>query len=1177
MRLLLPQFAASGIWLAAFGSLLGAGTPPPSTATPAATPAPAPAQFIGKLTLVRYDMPAAFSDGFAPTHQTARHKDGEEEIAWPDLTLNGRAVFRGKSEEQVPLKLRLGAEANSPFQLPTDDVVQPGNHWLRALEWRKGLRHIYTADGTARTANSGATMTGRYELWLFPVSIQGEGGPVVKNVELKVGNSVIYKQAGPWRSLTLLLPQNEPGKPYVLSVDGRPPVTFQAGLQPVKAGNPHEAVIPVNLMIPGDGQKISVRNLSRPEEFPHAKEWAADVAQLGKPLPPSVPYDRGSGIHRYLSAEVPISPLTLFAAALPHGMSSGFFKKGTDPEGYAKMLGAQNYDTVFEPITALPSPGDAESLEKRAAALARSNVRFGLQYGNNWSRPDFQHPNLAIFAHTLPDWHAPLYRSLSLATQRFARLPNFAGICIGSNNAGYAADLYSSLPTPAIPWGEAMVSFLGSPQPKVPRAPSLGAPEQRFEQAVKTQAEFTKYVDRYETSFQQYGYFAEAVRSVSPRFVFTTGSFGSAPSAGARGGWPWASIPGRTMSEGLLVQQAFDANETHAAKPLHCVALADRLRSYFPKKTTWGLLDNHYFLYGREAWQRACALLLTRGVQGVGTNFLAHPEGDGAHPATVAAQTEMNTWMHKYGGVYARTEPMATIGIFYGHLQAVQRRVLTAESPSEEELLKGSHEGKVAEALFICHAAGWPARVITYQELLRGPLPSSMKAILLVGLDQTDESWNWGSGLTPTLQKFLDHGGRILTDDESTCPVAFTKTGMKVAAYVTQSNFDPTPMLFARNAENISKLCSAMDGVPAPIAASESQTVWAVPTECLDTQYVTVVNQGYAEGDEAKERLLPADPKATKPEVWKFKGNASLYVKPQTGTLKWSTDRPIYDVQLGKKLTAEEAAKVDLTKDGFRWYALPPAEITKPQIILDKGLTGFYEARVVLSGDKRMGGVPVQLTVAGPNDSATVYTITESTARLPLRDTDDGDYVITATELLSGLSDTAKVTNHVTTTITPRAQVQVREQAVVSKFASRKKVPLTIALTPEQEADKALGTQVQALKSYYQKKGRTVLIGSVKPGGVVESLQPLRSPNRYPQWKTTTTDLILFGTPSNNVLLLDQARGEILPRNFTPPGPSEAALLYTRSPFVGECDALDIIATDNAGITAAVQKLVSTP
>ena len=51
--------------------------------------------------------------------------------------------------------------------------------------------------------------------------------------------------------------------------------------------------------------------------------------------------------------------------------------------------------------------------------------------------------------------------------------------------------------------------------------------------------------------------------------------------------------------------------------------------------------------------------------------------------------------------------------------------------------------------------------MITYQELLRGPLPASMQAILLVGLDQPDETWHWGTNLAPILQKFLDRGGRI--------------------------------------------------------------------------------------------------------------------------------------------------------------------------------------------------------------------------------------------------------------------------------------------------------------------------------------------------------------------------------------------------------------------------------
>ncbi len=1166
MRSFSPQFAVAGLWLSALLSAFAS-----------ETIAPPPAPFIGHLRLVRYDTPLAFSSGYAPTRQPARMKDGADAVAWPNFTLNQQPIFRGKSEENVPLKLRSGAEAASPFRLPTDDVLQPGNHWLRAMNWRRGLRHLYTADPTARTANASSAMTGEYELWLFPVRIQGEGGPVVKNVEVKVGGATIFQQAGPWRSLTLLLPQNEREKPYVLTVDGRPSVTFSAGLQPVKLGRPQATLLPINATLRGDGPKITVRHLDRPTEFPHTREWAADLTELAKPLPASPPFDRGRGLNRYLGSEVAASPLTLYAAALPHGMSGGFFRKNSDPESYAQQLAPLGYDTIFDPVSALTTPGNPDSIEKRAAAFARRGLRLGLQYDQNWTRPSLQHPNLPFFAHTLADWHAPLYRSLSLAAQRFARLPNFAGLQIGADNAGYAAHWSWAPPAPDRPWGEAMIAFAGTPQPRVPRAPSLGPIERPFEQPVKTQAEFAKFVERYEVSFQQYGYFAEAVRAVSPRMVFTTASFGSAPGSGARGGWPWASIPGRVLAEGLPVQQAFDWNDLHASKPLHAVALADRLHSYFPKKPTWGLLDNHYFLYGREAWQRACALLLTRGVQGLGTNFLARSTGEGARPEVVTAQAEMNAWMRKFGGVYARTEPEAAIGIFYGQLQAVQRRVLTTESASAEELLRGSHEGKVAEALFFCHAAGWPARVITYQEILRGPLPASMQAILLVGLDQPDASWNWGAGLAPTLQKFLARGGRILTDHESVCPVPSQPTGMKIAAYVPQMEVDPTPQLFARNAANIALLRTAMEGVPAPAARSASETVWAIPTICADTQYITVVNQAFAAGDEAKERVLPADPKATKPELWKFKGNASLYVKPQTGALQWNTDRPIYDVRLGRKITAEEAAQVDLTVDGFRWYALPPRAITAPEITVEKGVTGFYEARVQLSGGGPVGGVPVAIAVAGPNDTATIYTTTESPTRLPLRASDHGAFTITATELLTGLTVSTKVEHHAAPTVSARPQVSVREAGSIASFASRKRFPLTIALTPEQEKDAILAAQAKTLQSFYQKSGRTVTLGTVRPGGIVESLQPLKSPHRYPQWKTVATDLILFGTPANNVLLLDQARGEIFPRNFALPLEHEAALLYTRSPFVGECDVINIVATDRAGFAAAVQKITVPP
>ena len=93
----------------------------------------------------------------------------------------------------------------------------------------------------------------------------------------------------------------------------------------------------------------------------------------------------------------------------------------------------------------------------------------------------------------------------------------------------------------------------------------------------------------------------------------------------------------------------------------------------------------------------------------------------------------------------------------------------------------------------------------------------------------------------------------------------------------------------------------------------------------------------------------------------------------------------------------------------------------------------------------------------------------------------------------------------------------------------------------------------------------------------MESLQPLRSPNRYPQWKTIPADLVLFGVPSNNILIFDQNRGEIFPRSLAVPGPGQAEVVYTRSPFVGEFNAVNVIASDATGIAAAVRVLDGSP
>ena len=461
------------------------------------------------------------------------------------------------------------------------------------------------------------------------------------------------------------------------------------------------------------------------------------------------------------------------------------------------------------------------------------------------------------------------------------------------------------------------------------------------------------------------------------------------------------------MFEGLDVQAGLRWNQTHAAKPLHNVALTDRLSSYWPKNATWSLLDNTQFLYGREAYQRACALALTRGVQGIGTNFLATTRGAAARPDVVAFQREMNAWMHRFGGVYARTEPLATIGVFYRAARggAAQRAHRGRIRPARR-CYHGSHEGKVTEALFLCHAAGWPARIITYPgDPARPAAALDEGASCSSACARMKRASPGARELKPLLEKFLARGGRILVDDESDCAVAHTETGLHVAAYEPQSDVDATPLLFARNRENIAKLRAAHAGRRAAARRLRGAETLGHSRRSAATRN-TSPRSTRLRRRRRGQRAVCAPPTSARRarKSWKTKANASLYVKPQNGTLTWHTDRPIYDVRLARKLTPEEAASVDLTTDAFAFYALPPAEPTVPVVTVAKGTSGFFEAYATIANPQPIRGIPVKVLIYRDNEYAELYGASGWPIRLPLTERDrPGKYEVAVTELLSGL------------------------------------------------------------------------------------------------------------------------------------------------------------------------------
>ncbi len=701
-----------------------------------------PPTHLVKFALVRFDQPIGRQEGYGRTRITAQKKAGPDAIDWPQITLDNNPILEKSGEQNIDLPLRENGKERPLWQQPYDQIVQPGNHWVRAVQWMWGQRYAYTTDRTARTWHND------YELWTFPILLQGAGQNDVRDVVLKYDGKIIYQNAGPLRSLTLLLPQNETGKKYELAVANGAPISFDAGLLPIKIGEPQNHVIPLDFTLVGT-PKISVKNA--PPAFANPKEWEEDLAAMravllpkaaqdvlearlktvsfaenGVPLlasfsmepnlknpmqfldfgplqfdgelqdgatydgngkrdnalrlngaksravitqapsltapqgpftftiwvrPEAMPqndsvayivstrsswhvskpwslrlapdgnwgfeghdgewkqqwadarlqagkwqhlalsfapggdmvfyldgkevkrakaptkltpgtqplvfgYEEGgdfpggarsgfkglldeakfygaalskeqiqSDLQGTLAVRLPEgvtpkvrtinaaptiattpavpntpqknaqrSPISIYAINPPHGMGGGAFFFGGEhlkkfsgsAAQYADYLANLGIDRVWE----------KQWNDDYARALQVKGIQFGYIPGTSWGRPFLSHPNLAFFAATLPDWHAPLYRDLQLHAQNLKQYSNFAGLAIGADNGGYVSFWDWAPPIPNRPWGEAFVPFQQGKTLKIPMPQHLGGKE--------TVREFTDYIARYDETFKQY-------------------------------------------------------------------------------------------------------------------------------------------------------------------------------------------------------------------------------------------------------------------------------------------------------------------------------------------------------------------------------------------------------------------------------------------------------------------------------------------------------------------------------------------------------------------------------------------------------------------------------------------------------------------------------------------------
>jgi hypothetical protein len=105
------------------------------------------------------------------------------------------------------------------------------------------------------------------------------------------------------------------------------------------------------------------------------------------------------------------------------------------------------------------------------------------------------------------------------------------------------------------------------------------------------------------------------------------------------------------------------------------------------------------------------------------------------------------------------------------------------------------------------------------------------------------------------------------------------------------------------------------------------------------------------------------------------------------------------------------------------------------------------------------------------------------------------------------------------------------------------------------------------------KRGRKPEIRVISPQELLVGKQIYAAAQTYPQWHTIPVDLVLLGDLSTNLLMYDQALGELYPPDVYGLTPGISAVKLTYSPFVGSYHCLNLFGRSAAELTKAVQAL----
>jgi len=572
-----------------------------------------------------------------------------------------------------------------------------------------------------------------------------------------------------------------------------------------------------------------------------------------------------------------------------------------------------------------------------------------------------------------------------------------------------------------------------------------------------------------------------------------------------------------------------------------------------------------------DQWRAAWALGMGAKLDGHGYFLGAGelPENQPWAEFSLAEMVRINRLCEQYGDFFRALEkPVEPLALWYSLSQAAACD------------LARNYEQEVVGAFFALKRSHVPVTIITDEDIRAGLLKEH-KILMLVGMDY----------VPPDLRGAIDKwGGRLVADRATTAFTDVTRIDADFREFAAcwaevgrawNEKRQPISMLLRRDVPAEAGILRDLPKIKAALLPLVDRPAWAgSPFTFIDVQRSGDARFVFVANDAS----VTAHTNETARWITMHESVAAV----DTITIPGSRGKAVYDLWTGERLQPDKSDSLTLRLQpgGLRVLCVYPRELSEPKLEAK-----LVDGRIEITTERvrrGMGAVPARLTLNAVDRIAL-----DRYVAVDLGERNSWSYSIAANDptgawqarlldLVSGRETTASVDlpegEH---KVRPYGPIVEQLPAAISfddrayaELIKRKPiyiVPGTGCETEAQGIATLLGAEIR--------KPEDVRKGDAFP----ELLDPEKNKGVWmmPRWQplalTAGADLVLVGSPDNNILIKDINQGGMLRRVIHPStlGAGEGMVQYCWSPFDLDKDAAIIAGYDTAGVRAACVRFLS--